>query len=71
MRSVNVQDRNFQKSLGNPPAGEQLSKSEVLATLSSELYSGNPLVTPNDIIGYESGAPLRPEVQRLVMSKHQ
>lgn len=70
MQNVNVHDKNFQKSLGQP-AGQQLSKSEVLATLTSEMYSGNPLVTANDIISYESGAPLRPEVERLVISKHQ
>lgn len=71
MQNVNVHDKNFQKSLGQPAAGQQLSKSEVLATLTSEMYSGNPLVTANDIISYESGAPLRPEVERLVISKHQ
>lgn len=70
MQNVNVYDKNFQKSLGHT-AGQQLSKSEVLATLTSEMYSGNPLVTANDIISYESGAPLRPEVERMVISKHQ
>lgn len=69
MKSVNVHDKDFQKSLGNPEIGEVLSKAEVMATLTSELYSGNPLVTSSDIISYESGAPLRPEVQKLVMSK--
>lgn len=70
MKSVNIQDRNFQKSLGHTEGIEQLSKSQVLNTLTSELYSGNPLVQASDIISYESGAPLRPELESLVMSKH-
>lgn len=70
VKNVNVQERDFHKSLGQPAGDMQLSKSEVMSILNSELYSGNTMVTPTDIISYESGAPLRPEIQRLVMSKH-
>mgnify|MGYP007038455030 CR=1 FL=1 len=64
--NIQVQDRNFQKSLSGGQAGMNLSKSEVLAKLNNMMYSGNPLVTPQDIISYESGAPLRPEVAQLI-----
>lgn len=69
MKSVSVHDKNFQKSLGAPAEGENLSKSQVLGILNSEFYSGNPLVTPQDIINYESGAPLKAELANLVRSK--
>lgn len=64
--NIQVQDRNFQKSLSGGQAGMNLSKSEVLAKLNNMMYSGNPMVTPQDIISYESGAPLRPEVAQLI-----
>lgn len=64
--NVAVHDRDFQKSLGTTSSVENLSKSEVLSILNTELYSGNALVTPSDIISYESGAPLRPEIEKLV-----
>lgn len=64
--NIQVQDRNFQKSLSGGQARMNLSKSEVLAKLNNMMYSGNPLVTPQDIISYESGAPLRPEVAQLI-----
>lgn len=68
--NVSVHERNFQKSLNGAQTGiENLSKSEVLASLNNLMYSGNPLVTANDIISYESGAPLRPEVAQLISSK--
>ena len=66
--NISVQDRNFAKSLAGSTGVEQLSKSEVLNKLSNMMYSGNPLVTPTDIISYESGAPLRPEVAQLIMN---
>lgn len=72
MASINVHDKDFNKSLnGSGAAGgfESLSKSQVLNVLNNELYSGNQLVTAQDIISYESGAPLRVELQPLVMSK--
>lgn len=65
LASVNVHERNFQKSL-DTGAGMQLSKSEVLAKMSNMVMQGNPIVTSNDIISYESGAPLRPEVAQLI-----
>ena len=64
--SVSVHERNFQKSLTGANGVEHLSKSEVLAKLSNLMYSGSPLVQPSDIISYESGAPLRPEVAQLI-----
>jgi len=72
MASINVHDKDFNKSLnGSGAVGgfESLSKSQVLNVLNNELYSGNQLVTAQDIISYESGAPLRVELQPLVMSK--
>lgn len=72
MANINVHDKDFNKSLnGSGAIGgfESLSKSQVLSVLNNELYSGNQLVTAQDIISYESGAPLRVELQPLVMSK--
>ena len=66
MASVSVHDRDFVSSLDGSPAPvgfESLSKSQVLTALNNELYSGNQNVTPQDIISYESGAPLRPDLQ--------
>lgn len=72
MRAVNVHDKDFGASLdGVQTAGgfESLSKSQVMNILNSELYGGNPNVQATDIISYESGAPLRPDLQALVASK--
>lgn len=72
MASVSVHDRNFGASLeGTPVVGgfESLSKSQVMDVLNNELYSGNPNVTPQDIISYESGAPLKSDLRTLVVSK--
>lgn len=72
MASVSVVDRDFDRSLnGNAVIGgfESLNKSQVLAVLNNELYAGNQNVSPSDIISYESGAPLRQDLQALVVSK--
>ena len=72
MRAVNVHDKDFGASLDGvqtPGGFESLSKSQVLTVLNNELYGGNPNVLPTDIISYESGAPLRPDLQALVASK--
>lgn len=72
MASINVQDRDFDRSLnGQQTVGgfESLSKSQVLTVLNNELYAGNQNVTPTDIISYESGAPLRQDLQTLVAQK--
>lgn len=72
MASVSVRDRNFDQSLnGQQTVGgfESLSKSQVLTVLNNELYAGNQNVTPTDIISYESGAPLRQDLQTLVANK--
>ena len=65
---ISVHDRDFKKSLGNDSQLE-LSKSEILEILSNEMFTGSNKVTASDIIGYESGAPLRPELKALVASK--
>lgn len=70
VNSISVHDRDFNKSLNGTGAGfESLSKAQVLSILNTEIYSGNPAVSATDIISFESGAPLRPEVQTLVMNK--
>lgn len=72
MASVSVVDRDFDRSLnGSAVIGgfESLNKSHVLAVLNNELYAGNQNVSPSDIISYESGAPLRQDLQALVVSK--
>lgn len=72
MRTVSVHDKDFGASLdGVQSSGsfESLTKSQVMTVLNNELYGGNPNVTPQDIISYESGAPLRPDLQALVANK--
>ena len=72
VRSANlsVHDRDFQKSLnGNINPLETLSKSQVLNVLNTELFNGNPQVSAQDIISFESGAPLREDLQILVHNK--
>lgn len=72
MANINVQDRDFDRSLnGQKTIGgfESLNKSQVLTVLNNELYAGNQNVTPTDIISYESGAPLRQDLQTLVEQK--
>lgn len=72
MRAVNVHDKDFGASLDGvqtPGGFESLSKSQVMNILNTELYGGNPNVQATDIISYESGAPLRPDLQALVVSK--
>ena len=70
--SIDVFDRDFDSSInGHPVSGsfDSLSKSEVMNILNQEMYSGNTNVTAQDIISYESGAPLRNDLQTLVASK--
>lgn len=69
--SVEIHDRNFDASVNGMADNSfnSLSKSEVLDVLNHELFSGNQDVRPQDIIGYESGAPLRKELQTLVANK--
>ena len=69
--NIQTMDRNFGKSLNGAPDDpvSQLSKSQVMDMLTQEMYAGNQLVTPTDIISYESGAPLRPEVASLIQNK--
>lgn len=72
MASVSVHDRDFGSSINGTPAPtgfEALNKSQVMTILNNELYAGNQNVTPQDIISYESGAPLRQDLQLLVASK--
>lgn len=67
--SVEVHDRNFNTSVNGGTGFEDISKSQVLDVLNTELFSGNTSITPQDIIGFESGAPLRQELRTLVMNK--
>ena len=67
--NISVMERNFQKSINGQGADMNLSKSEVLGILNDELFKGNPMVTAQDIIGYESGAPLRQELMGLIANK--
>ena len=70
--SINVYDKDFNKSVngnGGVSGFESLTKSQVLTTLTNELYANNPEVRTQDIISYESGAPLREELKALVVSK--
>lgn len=72
LASIDVHDRDFGSSLNGQPVSagfESLSKSQVLSTLQNEFMSGNTSVTSQDIIGYESGAPLRIDLQTLVANK--
>lgn len=72
MRAVNVHDKDFGASLDGVQTSkgfDDLSKSQVMTILNNELYGGNPNVQATDIISYESGAPLRPDLQALVASK--
>lgn len=72
MSSVHAHERNFQASLNGgavAPSAETLSKSAVLGVLQNELFNGNPHVTAEAIVGYESGAPLTPELLALVNNK--
>lgn len=68
--NINVHQRNFDQSLngGGASGFESLSKAQVMDVLNAELFKGNPVVQASDIIGYESGAPLRNEVKTLVMN---
>ena len=65
--SVNILEKNFQKSAGLPQA--QISKSQISAILSEELFKGNPAVTSHDVIGVESGAPLRADLETLIHNR--
>ena len=68
VQSLQVQDKDFNQSIGvqSNRGFDSLSKAEVLNILSSELSKGNTDVTSMDIISYESGAPIRPELKMLI-----
>lgn len=68
--NIQTMERSFNTSLnGTDNAATNLSKGQIMDILSQEMYAGNQLVSPTDIISYESGAPLRPELANLVQSK--
>ena len=71
VNSINVHDKDFSKSLTGISNNdfESLSKGQVMTVLTNELYSNNPQVRTEDIVSYESGAPLRDELKMLVVSK--
>lgn len=64
--SLNVQPKNFQKSVGAVGDGQQLSKSQITAALSDLVMKGDSNISPVDVLHAESGAPLRPEVMAKV-----
>ena len=57
--NVKVHNKDFKKSLG---VTSDLSKGQVLGALNDMMAKGDPMVSAMDIIGYESGAPLRAEL---------
>ena len=69
--SINVYDKDFNQSVNGKSVDsfDSLSKSQVMSVLNNELYAGNSMIQPSDIISYESGAPLRPELKTLVVNK--
>lgn len=71
VKNIQVMDRNFQKSLnGDATTGiENLSKSQIMDILVSEMHAGNQSVTAGDIVAFESGAPLHAGLIALVNSK--
>lgn len=72
MASISIHDRDFGSSInGQKVVGgfESMSKAQVLSVLNNEMFAGNQNVTAQDIISYESGAPLRQDLQSLVASK--
>lgn len=70
VQSYTVTDRNFQGSLeGSETQPQPLSKAEVLSILNNELVSGSNIVTADDIVSAESGAPLRSDIRALLASK--
>lgn len=66
IQNIQAVPKNFAKSIGSQQS--ELSKSQVLNVLTQELYKGNPMVSTLDIVGIESGSPLRPELQSLVQN---
>ena len=69
--SINVYDKDFAKSVNGISNNdfESLSKGQVMTILTNELYNNNPQVRTEDIVSYESGAPLRDDLKTLVVSK--
>lgn len=55
--NAQVLTKSFDASLGNKPAGNQLSKSQVLSKLTAEFEKGNKAIM-NDILNYESNGSL-------------
>lgn len=65
VRDVNVFDKNFKKSISD--ATNTNSKSDNLRIMNDLLVKGDT-VMPMDIISYESGSPLRPEVVERIQA---
>lgn len=59
---VNVVERPLAKSVG-AAASTTLSKSEVAAKMSDMILKGEPGITAMDVLSFEAGAELRPEVK--------
>lgn len=63
VRDINIHEKNFSKSLSSEKT--DLSKSQKLEIMNDLLRKGDTVV-PMDIIGYETGSPLRPEVEEKI-----
>lgn len=63
VRDINVHNKDFAKSLSSEKT--DLSKSQKLEIMNDLLRKGDTVV-PMDIIGYETGSPLRPEVEEKI-----
>lgn len=63
VRDINVHSKDFSKSISSDKT--ELSKSQKLDIMNDLLRKGDTVV-PMDIIGYETGSPLRPEVEEKI-----
>jgi len=59
---INVVERPLAKSVG-AAEGSNLTKSQICSKMSDMLMKGDTVITPMDILSFESGAALRPEVK--------
>lgn len=62
-------ERDFSASRGEVADELPLSKSEISDILTQELISGSQIVKSEDIISFESGAPLRASIKQLLKNK--
>lgn len=65
--NISVIERDLNKSVNG--TNENLTKSQIASVLNEEFYKGNPSVTEQDIISFDSGVPLRQDLYQLVLNK--